>query len=198
MKVTKLQEGDSGQYVCVANNAAGTTKHEFQVTVLSPPFLTHHPLTNYTGDLLFLLQLILFGHSTSQIINLSLNIHGIDVPGCHYLQGVAYILLSDNLGYSWDFLCCHCISRCSLVFSTSALPFSPPSTTAFFYSSVVVKSFYSFCNICSVIKDSQRVSFSYINTQAFLTEAADFPRFLPFSVFLLHNCCKCWEKTVNK
>ncbi|XP_050723288.1 hemicentin-1-like isoform X2 [Eriocheir sinensis] len=48
LRVTHLGEGDSSQYVCVATNAAGTTKHEFQVTVLSPPFLTYQPLTNHT------------------------------------------------------------------------------------------------------------------------------------------------------
>lgn len=56
LKVAQLEEGDSGQYVCVATNAAGTTKHEFQVTVLSPPSLTHQPLTNHTGDSLLLVS----------------------------------------------------------------------------------------------------------------------------------------------
>lgn len=52
LRVTKLEDGDSGRYVCVASNAAGTGKFEFQVTVLALPSLTYQPPTNHTGNLL--------------------------------------------------------------------------------------------------------------------------------------------------
>ncbi|KAG0728611.1 Hemicentin-1 [Chionoecetes opilio] len=50
LRVTKLEEGDSGQYVCVASNVAGTGKYEFQVTVMATPSLTYQPATHHTGN----------------------------------------------------------------------------------------------------------------------------------------------------
>ncbi|XP_063876640.1 hemicentin-1-like isoform X2 [Scylla paramamosain] len=48
LRVTKLDDGDSGRYVCVASNAAGTGKFEFEVTVLAHPSLTYEPPTDHT------------------------------------------------------------------------------------------------------------------------------------------------------
>ncbi|MPC08143.1 Hemicentin-1 [Portunus trituberculatus] len=48
LRVIKLDDGDSGRYVCVASNAAGTGKFEFEVTVLAHPSLTYEPQTNHT------------------------------------------------------------------------------------------------------------------------------------------------------
>lgn len=50
LRVIKLDDGDSGRYVCVASNAAGTGKFEFEVTVLAHPSLTYQPPTDHTGN----------------------------------------------------------------------------------------------------------------------------------------------------